>query len=300
MTETKIKSQEKTYFHSWIADTRNQYAPNVSKDTLPSLRFFDGGDLEDPTRTNMDYACSLSPDKSFKINTVRISTLFSGVDAEEFIRAAVLTLWIGDKPMLKLPARFCMHLTVHEGLRGVAGELNVIPIPIPPRQPVYAELNIYSDRLNRSLEKIQKNEVQGYAEIKVELEGEEREYQRPKEQPAAPLQGVPLWMKSDEEIVEHVTGKLFAKTTSVQRGSLEKDQREICKELVQEILNELKSELEAANSPEPIDGDMHINDKGEMQIFDGSQWKPLSAKIDKDGLELVNPWNPASYLGKKE
>lgn len=167
-----MPGKKRTYFHSWIADTRNEDDPNISESSLRRLFEYDIGN---PSKTNMEHAGCIAPDKIFTINKIKLSAYFSeSFYIEKFIRSAILTLWVGDMPQLKMPARFCMKLKKNDdGIEGVTGYLDVESILIPPRQPLSAEVNIYDQRLENELNDMQKNKLKGYANIRVALQGTE-------------------------------------------------------------------------------------------------------------------------------
>lgn len=165
------EKDEKTYFHSWIADNSqgslNISLPNYPSVAKPNLRFFDR-DLGDPTRTNMEMHSQFGGDKTFIIKSIQLSAAFSNAEnVTEFIRSAMLTLYIGDKPYLKMPGKLCM------GNLLVTGTYNLDkPFVIPPRQLLYANLSV-SDRLVANMIKIQEGYLAEHGQIKVELHGVE-------------------------------------------------------------------------------------------------------------------------------
>jgi len=270
----KREIKRKTYFHDWLSDYRGALPVHSSqRDNLNEIRFFDR-DIENPKLTNMDSYCQLPGDKIFRITQLELSAYFSSKEyMVDFIRSAILTLWIGDRPLLNLPAKICLHKESNaDSIEGVTGIYSLdIPIFIPPRQPVYATVKTHMPRLHEYLEK-EIPRTHGYAMISASFSGEEHSY--PSEEKNID------WITDDEALIQHVAGKLFAKTTLVRRGHIEGEQADICKDLTREIIKELKNELNATMKP-------NIRDKAKKS------WEDWDEKeIERE----VATWNPSDYL----
>lgn len=191
-------NKEKTYFHSWRAVCTKIHIASSAENKPPKLRFFDR-DIHDKSRTNMEVPCSFARDSSFIINEIKLSAVFPSTKTKtEFLRSAMLELFIGDIPYLRFPAKLCMNQT--EDKIGVFGEMFLNkPFIIPPRQPIYANLTM-SDRLAGDLLKIQNGEAEGFAEIKVELKGIEQIPQKIKTD--ARNEAEKSWENWDEKEIE--------------------------------------------------------------------------------------------------
>ena len=201
--------EERIYYHSWIADNEPGKVLNVSTDNLPStskptLRFFEN-DLADPVRTNMHLSAQFG-ESIFRINDVTIYAYFTNQEnVLEFIRSAMLKIYIGELDYLRMPGKICMEKAA---LTAQGTYKFDRPLVVPPRQLMYATLSV-SDRLANTMIELQEGRLKEYGQIKVELHGYEYE---PREFDIAPP---PKIEYEPEEVIEDA----WSPTSYLRKGS---------------------------------------------------------------------------------
>jgi hypothetical protein len=176
-----VNREEDTVFDSWIHDNRRRggYGTYNHIPIDKGLRFFDRG-TADPRRSNHLVPGQFGSDQTFRIQALGLHISFSDQTiATEFIRSAVLRLWVGDKPiygihghLLAQPPPFVEHLEsddpTESGLR-LWISFDKRPIAIPPRQPFYMDM-VLSGRLESRLIELTRA-PRGFGMIKVMMKG---------------------------------------------------------------------------------------------------------------------------------
>jgi len=177
------RRQDEEIWDAWIADTRpGGYGTKNSSDFEAQMRFISGARSNDPDRTNLLTPGMIPADGTFRIKSVGIQVAFSDRSLErEFFRTAVISVIVGDRPALILPAslmatpatmqrRMVSDDIHHSGLRWWYDLER--SIAIPPRQgfEIYLET---ADCFARRMRRVAGGQEPGcYAMVKLIMKGD--------------------------------------------------------------------------------------------------------------------------------
>lgn len=176
-----VNRDEDMIFDSWIHDNRRRggYGSYNHITIDKGMRFFDRG-TSDPRRSNHIMPGQFGADQTFRIQALGLHISFSDPSiTRDFIRSAVLRLWVGDQPihemhgqLLAQPAPFVEYLDsddpAESGLR-LWVNFDKRTIAIPPRQPFYMDM-VLSDSLEGRLIKLTRA-PRGFGMVKVMMKG---------------------------------------------------------------------------------------------------------------------------------
>jgi len=147
-----VKKFEHTAFDSWACDNRDGKVGFCNHISISSHMHFFSFPSTDPRLSNHDTPLQFPADNTFRNTHLGIHVSFSEEEIyQEFMRSAVVKLWVGDKPILDLHGSLLAQkppaVSIPEGYdeinRGLLYWFEIEKhILIPPRQPFYVELLI--------------------------------------------------------------------------------------------------------------------------------------------------------------
>jgi hypothetical protein len=170
---------EHTIFDAWIHDGRRQgYGTHNHVNIDTTMRFFQCGS-KDPRRCNHLLPTQFGGDETFRITALGLQIAFSREIETEFIRSAVLRLYVGDYPVHILSAQlfaqpppFVERIKhpdpAHSGLL-LWIDLEDASIAISPRQPFYCELDMKASL--RNMLQTMPHRSHAFGMVKVLLKG---------------------------------------------------------------------------------------------------------------------------------